>query len=386
MINGLLQRRSNVLTAAGVGASSGGIFAGVLTGVLTVMLLLTAFVGGGVQAAESNDVLFLDLDDVIARALENDAGYLLSRNEVRASEIQLEQAEAGNLIQPNPILLFQAQIGLELAQRGLELKRQELLLEVEKDYYNILRLQNLLQVMDEAIRLAERQVEVAQQRFDSGEATLLDVIQAKSVLAGHKADRAQLEDNLALAQNKLLYAIGLPRGTQFVLDATVVTQELPNISLDEALAEGLANRVELLQAQAGVDIAEKELALAMNDYTPPLTRRAAEVKVASAHLQLRQAREGISLDIQNAYNQMLDAYRRLEVTELALEEALETHRVVQALFDVGMATDVEILQAQTGLAKANSDRVHAIYDFNIARATFFRAIGWGTEARSARGE
>lgn len=385
MINGLLRSRSNVPSGAGAGDSFGGLGA-MLAGVLAIVLLLTAFAGDVVGAAGGDDVLSLNLEKVIELALENDAGYLLSRNEVRVSEIQLEQAEAGNLIQPNPILLFQAQVGLELAQRGVDLKRHELLLEVEKDYYNILRLQNLLQVMDEAIRLAERQVEVAQQRFDSGEATLLDVIQARNALAGHKADRAQLEDNLALAQNKLLYALGLPRGTQFVLDATVVTEELPNISLEEALAEGLANRVELVQAQAGVDIAEKELALAMNDYTPPLTRRAAEAKVAGAHLQLRQAREGISLDIQNAYNEMLNAYRRLEVTELALEEALETHRVVQALFDVGMATDVEILQAQTGLAKANSDRVHAIYDFNIARATFFRAIGWGTEARTARGE
>lgn len=378
MINGLLQRRSS---SAFAGAA-----AGKFSGVLAAALLLTFFAGGVVGAAEAEDVLALNLEKVIELALENDAGYLLSRNEVRVSEIQLEQAEAGNLIQPNPILLFQAQVGLELAQRGVDLKRHELLLEVEKDYYNILRLQNLLQVMDEAIRLAERQAEVAQRRFDSGEATRLDVIQANSALAGHQADRAQLEDALVLAQNKLLYALGLPRGTEFVLDATIVTEELPNISLEEALAEGLANRVELVQAQAGVDIAEKELALAMNDYTPPLTRRAAEVKVASAHLQLRQAREGISLDIQNAFNEMQNAYRRLAVTELALEEALESHRVVQALFDVGMATDVEILQAQTGLAKANSDRVHAIYDFNIARATFFRAIGWGTEALSVRGE
>lgn len=353
-----------------------------LSGFVTV-LLWAAVAGFGVQAAESDGVKKLNLDEVIALALENHAGFLKSRTDVRASEIQLEQAEAANLIQPSPIVLFQAEVGLELARRGLDINQHELLLEVEKDYYNILRLRNLLQVMDDAIRLAERQAEVAQSRFDSGEATRLDVIRAKSALVSHQADRDQLRDGLSLAQNKLLYTLGLPRGTELILDQTVVTEELPTISLDAALAEGLANRVELVQAQAGVDIAEKELALASNDYTPPLTRRAAEVKVEGAHLQLRQAKEGISLDVENAYNEMQNAYRRLAVTELALEEALENHRVVQALFDVGMATDVEILQVQTGLAQANSERVHAIFDFNIARATFFRAIGWGTEARTA---
>src|SRR5690625_2201221 len=358
-------------------------WAQVVSGVLTVALLWAGVAGLDAKAADANAAKKLNLDEVIALAIENDAGLLQSRTEVRASEISLEQAEASNLIQPSPITLFQAEVGLELARRGLDIDQHELLLEVEKDYYNILRLQNLMEVLDDAIRLAERQVEVAQSRYDSGEATRLDVIRANSALVGHEADRAQLQSGLSLAQNKLFYTLGLPRGSELVLDQTVVTEELPTIKLDAALTEGLANRVELMQAQAGVDIAEKELALATNDYTPPLTRRAAEVKVESAHLQLRQAREGIALDIENAYNEMQSAYRNLAVTELELEEALENHRVVEALFNVGMATDVEILQVQTGLAQANSERVHAIFDFNIARATFFRAIGWGTEARTA---
>lgn len=349
---------------------------------LTVFVLL---LGAGVCTGAAKQ-LELNLDEAIRLALENDPAFLLAQTEVRSAQVMLEQAEAGNLLQPSPSLLFQAQVGLELAERSRDLAERSLILEVQQEYYTLLRIENIIGVLDEAIRLAERQLEVARKRFDSGAATALDVMKAESALATHKADKAQAEANLQLARRKFVQRLGLDVDIDLILDDTIVSENLPAITLEEALEEGMANRIELAQARAGVSIAEKELSLATNDYTPILTRRKAEIDLDIAKLRYEQAQQGIRLDIENSYHQMHDAYRRMELSEMQLAEAEESHRVVEALFAAGMATDVEILQAQTGLMQARSARVNAIFDFNMARTQMFHAIGWGPGNDLGNGE
>src|SRR5690606_31397928 len=150
-----------------------------------------------------------------------------------------------------------------------------LVLQVAQDYYTLLRLENILGVLDEAIRLGERQLAVAESRFAAGAATRLDVMTAETTLEGHRADRAQAAANKLLAETKFKQSLGLGSEVRLALDDAVIQQSLPDISLEQALEIGLANRIELIQAAAGVSIAEKELELATNDYTPPLNRKLA---------------------------------------------------------------------------------------------------------------
>lgn len=341
--------------------------------ILTLSLL--CLLAAGVSAA-TGTTREIDLDEAMRLASQHDATYRLAGIDVAAARLGLEQVEAGNLMQPSPTLLFQAQVGLDLTERSHILAERSLMLQVEQDYYTLLRLENILGVLDEAIRLAERQLDVAKRRQESGAATVLDVMRAETALVRHRADREEVVGNMQLAKRKFTQTLGLAAETRLILDPTVVSEDLPQITLEVALQEGADNRIELGQAAAGVSIAEKELELATNDYTPVLTRRQAEIELERAQIRQHQAQQGIQLDIENSYHAMHDAYKRMELADLELAEADENHRVVQALFAAGMATDVEILQVQTGLMQARSARVNATFDFNIARAQLFHAIGW----------
>lgn len=354
-------------------------------GIIATLLVFVLAVGTG-SAQTPRTEMKLTIEEAIELGLANDVAYRLAALDVQIAQVRLEQAEAGNLMQPSPTLLYQAQVGLELAERSMLLAERSLVLQIAQDYYTLLRLENILAVLDEAIRLGERQLAVAESRFAAGAATRLDVMTAETTLASHRADRAQAEANKMLAETKFKQSLGLGAEVQLVLDDAVIQQALPEMSLDKALEIGLANRIELVQAAAGVSIAEKELELKTNDYTPLLERRLAEVELERARTVFEQATQGISLDIQNAYHTMHDAFKRMELAALELAKAEEQYRVVQALFDAGMATDVEILQAQTGLTQARSGQVNAIFDFNIARMQFFHAIGQGPQGLLDGGE
>jgi len=348
---------------------------------------LTAGVGGALDAraaegagagvpggVNSEPVLRLDLRQAVELALAHNVELALARQEVEAAQVALAQAEAMALISPSPTVLLQAESGLALARRNLALSQQRVAFAVESAYYDVLRLQNLLAVLDDAIGAARRQLAVAESRHRTGVATQIDVLRAQTSLMQVEADRAQAADNLALVLNRFRQTVGLAPETVVQLDETVVTHEPVNITLEEALAEGLASRLELAQVRLGVEVAEKELELATNDYTPELTRVQAAIRLEQARLQLLQAEQGIALDIQRAYNALHDAHRRLAVAEQRLKEMEENWRVVQALFDAGMATDLEVLQAQTGLTEARTGAINAVFDYNVARAEFFQAI------------
>lgn len=344
------------------------------TTILLFLGALAAALACAGDAAAEDQVLYLDLRTAVELAHANNVELKLAELELEKARLGLEQVRAMSLIEPSPTLQLQAEAGVTLAERSLSLTKQRIAFDVEEAYYNVLRLQNMLAVLDEAEQMARRQLEVAESRRSAGVATDIDVLKAGTALLQTQADKAQAEDSLVLVLARFRQILGLEADVDIVLDETVVTRELVDMTLEQAVAEALSNRLELTQVRIGVEVAEKELALATNDYTPELTRLQAELELQQARLRARQARDGIALDVQNAYNNMQDAYRRLAVAQQRLAEMEEQWRVVQALFDARMATDVELLQGQTGLAEARTSAVNAVFDYNIARAKFFQAI------------
>lgn len=333
------------------------------------------------STAGATDVLKLSLQDAVDFALAGNVQLQQDAQAVESARISVEQVRALNLLEPSPTLLLQAEAGLELAERNLALSKQRIAFEVEEAYYDVLRLQNVLQVLDDAITMTKRQLEVAESRRKTGVATDIDVLKARSALIQLEADRADAADGLTLLFVRLRQMLGLESDKVLELDETVITHEPVDMTLEAAQQEALTNRIELAQVRLAVELAEKELQLATNDYTPELTRLQAAVELEQARLQLRQAEDGILLDVHNAYNGMQAAYRRIAVAEQRLVEMEENVRILQALFDARMATDVELLQGQAGLTEARTGVIDAIFDYNGARAAFFQAIAREFERR-----
>lgn len=333
------------------------------------------------RAGGEEEQLELSLQRAVDMALQSNVALLMDQISVDKARVGLEQVRALSLLEPSPTLLLQTEAGLELAKRNLALSAQSIAFDVEAAYYDVLRLQNVLLVLDDALKMTERQLDVAESRRRTGVATENDVLQARTALMQLEADRAEAADGLELLFVRLRQMLGLKPGTSLVLQEDVITHEPVSLSLDAALAEAMEQRIELAQVRLAVELAERELELSTNDYTPELTRLQAEFELEEARLTLRQAEEGIALDVHNAYNDMHNAHRRLAVAEQRLLEMEENVRIVEALFAARMATDVELLQGQAGLTEARTGVVNAVFDYNAARATFFQAIAREFERR-----
>jgi len=115
----------------------------------------------------------------------------------------------------------------------------------------------------------------------------------------------------------------------------------------------------------------------------------ARAGVASAQTDRRNAIDQITLDVQQAYVNLQSARQRVLVANVGLGQAREAFRLARLRSQVGVSAipgaspQLELSNAQTTLTQAETNRVNALYDYNIARSQLARAVGrysYGTGA------
>ncbi|MFO7255959.1 TolC family protein [Limnochorda sp.] len=316
----------------------------------------------------------LTLEEAVALALERNAQIRQAEADLEEARLVLEETRARHLMQPNPVTLLQAETGYELARRNLILTRSQVRLSVEQAFYGVLRAENLAEVAREGVALAERQLAVAQDRVAAGAAAPVDAIRAESQLSSARAQLLQVEGAVQLALLAFRQTLGVDLDTPIRPASQPVEVEPIPIDLEADLAFALENRVEVLQALAGIEAARTSVELTDNDYTPGLSHERARVGLRKAELALQQVRDGITLEIRQLYQTLLDAERQVEVLEQAVAAAEESLRITEAMYEAGVATDLELLSAQTAFIQAKTNLVNARFDHREAQVRYAHAV------------
>lgn len=102
---------------------------------------------------------------------------------------------------------------------------------------------------------------------------------------------------------------------------------------------------------------------------------------ASVEVNRRQAVDQVQVDVQQAYIALVQARSRVAVSNVGLAQAREAFRLARVRYNagvsqqVGVSPQLELSNAQTTLAQAQSNQINALYDFNSARAQLDRAVG-----------
>jgi outer membrane protein TolC len=115
---------------------------------------------------------------------------------------------------------------------------------------------------------------------------------------------------------------------------------------------------------------------------PLFTGGRTHAEIVKSDLQLKvldeqkaDLRNQISLDVKTALLNLKSARNQVAVANLGVRLANE--EVVQSRdrFKAGVANNIEVIQAQDALARANDNQIAALYRFNQARADYARSIG-----------
>lgn len=101
----------------------------------------------------------------------------------------------------------------------------------------------------------------------------------------------------------------------------------------------------------------------------------ADLEIQRAQQQQADLRNSIALDVKTALINLNSARNEVDVANLGVQLANEEVNQSRDRFQAGVANNIEVIQAQDSLARANDNQIAALYRFNQARADYARAIG-----------
>ncbi|MBW3625667.1 MAG: TolC family protein [Armatimonadetes bacterium] len=305
-----------------------------------------------------------------------------------------------------------ARAGAAASASEVAVAEQDVALQVKEAYHGALFARQNVAVFEERVREAAERVRLAEAEFRVGRAAQVEVLRARAERADAEQELTNALRNAELAGVRLKTAMGLPQEVPLELTDTLAFVEEVTLP-EERLAQALRSRPELVAARLRVEAAQANVDRAKGLYRPqvygvamadvfgsggmgkrggvtvgvtvglPLLdggMRRAEVEEAQAMLEREQANEqGARLqvegEVQEASLELAAAARNVALSEAAVEAAQEQYRLAQLRYEVGRGIFVEVLDALTALTRARTNRLQALYEYNVARDRLSRALG-----------
>lgn len=103
-------------------------------------------------------------------------------------------------------------------------------------------------------------------------------------------------------------------------------------------------------------------------------------QAAQVEAQRQAVRDGITLEVAQAYNAVKEAEFAIDASKRELEAAREAHRVAHELFINGAATSTTLTDAETELTRARLDALNAAVDVRSSRVRLEHALGRDVKA------
>ncbi len=316
--------------------------------------------------------------------------------------------------------------GVEAARYSYQDTRDLVVLACGNLYLQAVAEESRIAAAKAQLETAQAQHRSAADRKQAGMVPAVDVLRADVVEQQSLQRVIVAENRAARAKLDLARAIGLPAGQEFRLTDGMPVAATPAIGLDEALQKAYATRADWKAGLARVRAAEASRRSALGEGLPTVDVSAdygaigntlggafatytlgaalhvplfeggkvvGKVIEADAALQAERAsledlRGRIDYEVRTAFLDLRAAQDRVTVAARAVEAAQAQLRQAQDRFESGVASNIDVVQAQQAAVEATENDISAAYDRNLARAQLARALGVAEQAfkNLARGE
>jgi len=311
-----------------------------------------------------------------------------------------------------------AELNQQTAALAVQQTRNELVFNITQAYNGILVTEEMVRVTDDAYNTANGHYKQVRALYNEGMVSSQDSLRVETQLANIRSQQVQAKNGVEMAKLGLKNLLNLDLDTPLEVEGrlTETTEQLP--VAEDLYAQAIANRPETRtivlreqMASALVDIAKANAAptvglfanyqwnrgqeMPPNDTiwrdgyqagaamsVPLFDGRATEAQVAQAEANLRQVREGrralelgVRTQVSQAVLAMKAAREQIDATEAAVKSAEKNAQVARERYAVGLASNLEVMDAQTQLLAARAQYAAALAEYDNAKAQLEAAIG-----------
>lgn len=292
-----------------------------------------------------------------------------------------------------------ANIGIEAAQLKAEVSERDMLENIESSYYLVLGLQDKVNTVESALALTDSLDHIVDIALKAGLITKSDKLRLALKQNELKAKQMQLNNGIVLASQLLCQQIGIDypengltldttgfssKGISAVAPRETFTRPEQRLLQLQVDAENLRKKLTLGETLPQVGVGGtafygnlvrkyKFNAIALAQVSIPLTQwwetshklKEHDIAIREAELMQQDLTEKMSLQVSQAYNQMVEAEALMQSDKAALDMAKENYRLAELNYRAGMNTITDVLEAHALLLQAKN----AITDRQITYLT-----------------
>src|SRR6266850_532092 len=291
--------------------------------------------------------------------------------------------------------------------------REQVILLVVSQYIGTLRAMANVEASQSRVELAQALYDQAADLQKEGVGTGIDTLRSNVELQNEKQRLIQAETDRETFLYGLSRLLNLDPRQTIELGDSLSFFDTPQPEVETSLELALAERQEWKALESQIKAAESQKKAAQfarlpslrfdgdfayvgtsgNTTLPTYTYQASvnlpiftggriHAEIVRADLEIRKLeqqqadlRNQIALDVKTALLNLSSARNEVQVANLGVVLSKEEVDQARDRFKAGVANNIEVIQAQDALSRANDNQIAALYRFNQARADLARSIG-----------
>ena len=307
----------------------------------------------------------------------------------------------------------QAKKNYEYYQYGMDSSYQTTKYNATEGYYNVLQASNTVTLSKETVdRLADH-LKNTEAQFNVGVVAKADVLRSQVELADAQQTLTKAQNAYDVAIANLDNIVGLSHDTKLNLSEGLEYKGYKN-NLENCMTYAMANRPEIHQAEAAVEMAKAAQQIANGGNLPQVAVTgsnawskdkfpggdrdnwtvgvgvslnvwdygvtaakvaAAKANVVKAQETYRQTVDSVQLAVRSDYLGLREAEKRISTSSVAVSQAEEDYRIAVIRYQAGVGTNTDVIDASVALTQAKNNYIQALYDYNTYRALLEQAMG-----------
>jgi outer membrane protein TolC len=302
-------------------------------------------------------------------------------------------------------------------QHSLETARQQITFRVFRAFHELLLAEENQQVVQETRQQLQKHLDLARTRFSQGTATEIDVLRSEVNLANLEPDIIRAANRIRLSRAVLnnLIVVGLDTPTRIV--GRLEQHPLAAAEQKELLTNNLEARPEIRVAKQVVEECRilQSLARAQNKLSIDLDGRfgysvrsprnffntdysrwnitanfrlpfydggeraglmvQAGARLRAAEQNLSLVENSVRLEVKAANDDLESSAKAIAAARLNVTQAEKVLNMMQANYQYGAATTLDVVDSQTAVTLARNAVINATYNYEVSKARLRLATG-----------
>jgi len=306
-----------------------------------------------------------------------------------------------------------AKSGVDVADLEAEVTKRDVMATVGLLYIETLRADEAVKAREADNELSRQLLKLAKDRKAAGVATGLDVTRQEVQLENNTQRLLVSQNEQESARLNLIRALGIAFDVRLVLTDELKFVPVETPAPEQALMTAREQRLELRAQENRQRLASLSLSSVTSERIPSLSlngdygwiglkpedalatrsigltlsvplfdggQRESRIsenrsRVRQESIRMKDVSDQVTLEVRNALLTLQSSTQQVGVAAKGMELALKELTFAKDRFAAGLATNIEVTNAQTSVARARDNQIEALFRFNASRINLARAKG-----------